>query len=149
MTSQRASAEASESGLKFGDAESSRRFQMFLRALTDGNAVDGVECRIHRLDGSICDLWFVGQVHSIDNRPLKKVLGVAIDITDRKREEEHRRLLSSQLAQAQKMEAIGRLAGGVAHDFNNILTVINGYSKLLQELFAGGFRLVADVVRDL
>lgn len=134
VTSQRASAEASDSGLKFGDAESSRRFQMFLRALTDGNAVDGVECRIHRLDGSICDLWFVGQVHGVDNRPMKKVLGVAIDITDRKREEEHRRLLSSQLAQAQKMEAIGRLAGGVAHDFNNILTVINGYSKLLQEL---------------
>jgi PAS domain S-box-containing protein len=134
VTSQQASTDASDSGLKFGDAESSRRFQMFLRALTDGNAVDGVECRIHRLDGSICDLWFVGQVHSVDNRRMKKVLGVAIDITDRKREEEHRRLLSSQLAQAQKMEAIGRLAGGVAHDFNNILTVINGYSKLLQEL---------------
>ncbi len=57
--------------------------------------------------------------------------GFARDISERKRSEEERALLTRELQQAQKMEAIGRLAGGVAHNFNNILTALGGYCELL------------------
>ena len=57
-------------------------------------------------------------------------MGVGIDITARKQVEEEREKLQSQLLQAQKMEAVGRLAGGVAHDFNNMLGVILGHAEL-------------------
>ena len=59
------------------------------------------------------------------------IFGISRDITSQKRSEEERAKLWAQLLQAQKMESVGRLAGGVAHDFNNLLTVINGYSDLL------------------
>lgn len=56
--------------------------------------------------------------------------GIISDITDRKLAEEEKDKLEGQLQQAQKMESVGRLAGGVAHDFNNLLTVITGYAHL-------------------
>jgi len=57
--------------------------------------------------------------------------GLARDITERKRAEEEKRNLEERLIRAEKMEALGVLAGGVAHDLNNVLGVIVGYSELL------------------
>ncbi|QDU59457.1 Blue-light-activated protein [Planctomycetes bacterium Pan216] len=62
---------------------------------------------------------------------VKSMLAVARDITQRKKTEEEVRALQTQMLHAQKMESLGILAGGVAHDFNNILTAILGYANLL------------------
>jgi PAS domain S-box-containing protein len=73
-----------------------------------------------------------------DDGVLAGTIGVAVEITDRLRLEE-------QFRQAQKMEAVGRLAGGVAHDFNNLLTAIIGYGELAISALPEGSEVRADV----
>lgn len=89
-------------------------------------------------------------------------LSAGDDITERKQAEAERKKLEAQLQQAQKMESVGRLAGGVAHDFNNMLSVILGYSQMalekidpvsslysdLQEIHKAGIRS-ANITRQL
>lgn len=69
-----------------------------------------------------------------DTGALIGVLGIGRDITERNRAEEEKSKLQIQLQQAQRMEAIGQLAGGVAHDFNNMLGVILGHTEMIMEM---------------
>ena len=84
-------------------------------------SVAPVEQRFIRLDGTVIEVEAVASFFTFQGRPA--VQAIARDITERKK-------LEQQLFQAQKMEAIGTLAGGVAHDFNNELTGIIGYAQL-------------------
>jgi PAS domain S-box-containing protein len=73
------------------------------------------------------------------------VISIIEDVTERKKADAEREKLQKQLNQAQKMEAVGRLAGGVAHDFNNMLGVILGYVELAFEKVDSSQELHADL----
>ncbi len=106
--------------------------------LKERGSLSSFELRLRRKDGS--PVWILTNDTIVeDNGQLVKEATV-IDITERKRAEEALKKTQEQFLQAQKMEAVGRLAGGVAHDFNNLLTIINGYSDLMLESAPGGSR---------
>jgi len=91
-----------------------------------------VETLWQRKDGTIIDVL----LSSTPLDPSDLLAGVTftvLDITQQRRAEAERDLAEQELRQAQKMEAVGRLAGGVAHDFRNQLTVVKGYCDLLRQ----------------
>ncbi len=91
------------------------------------------EFRVRRPDGTVGHLKANGLVLRDGVGKPVRMIGLNTDITDRKHAEQERTMLEAQLQQAQKMESVGRLAGGVAHDFNNMLGVIIGHTELALE----------------
>jgi two-component system, cell cycle sensor histidine kinase and response regulator CckA len=93
-------------------------------------AIVSAESNVPQADGRVRN-HMVTFVPIFDkNEQVIELLGICHDLTERKEAEKRQRNLSKQLTQAQKMESVGRLAGGVAHDFNNMLSVIIGYVEL-------------------
>jgi hypothetical protein len=111
-------------------ADPAERQRLLDRDTYTDREYDEVEATWKRKDGSLLNVQL--SVRAVRNaaRQVEYYETFVRDVTEQRR-------LQQQLVQAQKMEAVGRLAGGIAHDFNNLLTVITSYSDLLLEDLGG------------
>jgi two-component system CheB/CheR fusion protein len=90
-----------------------------------------LECRIRRTDGEIRWIWVAGGPRAgAEGRP-SRMAGIVQDITERKQAEQEVRALETQVNHLQRLESIGRLAGGVSHDMNNVLAAIMAVGSTL------------------
>ncbi len=118
--------------LKLADEDNAKRaFKYFSEVYTTGKPLTWIDGEILRKDGSKRNVEAsVSLVRDLAGQPIG-FRGIIRDVTEHRQAEEERKMLQERLQRAEKMEALGTLAGGVAHDLNNVLGGLVGYSELL------------------
>ncbi len=118
--------------LEFVHPADRERLRQAIASAAAGGPPDRAEYRMVMPDGRVKHILSYARVEfAADGHTPIGLIGYTQDITDRVRAEEERDRLSAQLAHSRKLASVGRLAGGVAHDFNNMLAVILGRVELL------------------
>ena len=114
------------------DNENSRNiFHAYNRVYRTGEPLKRFEWNMIRKDGVVRSIEVSASPIKDSSGNPQGFRGMVTDVTDRKRAEEERRSLQERLQRAEKMEALGTMAGGVAHDLNNVLGIVVGYAEML------------------
>ena len=113
------------------EKELKREYRVFNQLYRTGEPIKAFEGKYKRRDGSTgFNEISVSLMRDLSGKAIG-FRGLSRDVTERKRSDEARRRLEERLQRAEKMEALGTLAGGVAHDLNNVLGAVIGYAELL------------------
>lgn len=117
---------------QYQDAADARQiYQLFSRLYATGEPIKAYGSEIIRKNGTKgFHEISVSLIRNAEGQPIG-FRGISRDVTQRKQAEDEKRSLEERLNRAKKMEALGQLAGGVAHDLNNVLGALSGYSELL------------------
>jgi PAS domain S-box-containing protein len=137
-------------------------YQAYKQVYRTGKPIKNFEWQVIKKDGALRDVEVsISLIRDREGHPTG-FRGIVRDITDRKRAEEETRSLQERLQRSEKMESLGTLAGGVAHDLNNVLGVVVGYAEMildgvdkssplrhgLENIMSGGIKAAA-IVEDL
>ncbi len=131
--------------LIFGDTPDQRFADDWRKVSSTGRQIQSI-CQCTTMEGGklICN-FFTSAITGNDG-VIKGIVSMVQDVTEREKAFAEKKRLEEDLQHAQKIESVGRLAGGVAHDFNNMLTVILGRTELIKSRINGNSEIKDDIV---